>query len=165
MRSLNAQDDRWLAIDTPENPYQIGGLCFFETDAAHRPEDFYDAVRAHLDRRLPSTPLLVRHQPAPFYFDTGVWLEVDRCDLDEHVLRVHADRPRTRADLHAFVAEQVMRRWDFDRPPFRVFVFEGAIEEEGQPRVALMIQTHHALADGVGSPDEVAARVLSALRT
>ncbi len=150
MRRLNAQDDRWLAIDTPENPYQIGALCFFETDAEHRPGDFYPAVRAHLKRRLPSTPLLVRHQPSPFHFDTGLWLEVEDCDLDEHVIRVDADREWTRAELHAFVAEQAMRRWDFDRPPFRVFVFDRVSLEGAAPRVALMLQTHHALADGVG---------------
>ena len=44
MRRLNAQDDRWLAIDTPENPYQIGALLLFETDSARPPGDFATAV-------------------------------------------------------------------------------------------------------------------------
>ena len=150
MRRLNAQDDRWLAIDTPENPYQIAALLLLEAHDERPPADFESTVRSHLERRLPSTPLLVRHCPAPFGFDTGVWCDLDRCDLDACVVRVETDRALTRGDLSSFVARQVMQRWEPNALPFRVFVFDRLDASLGEGRVALMLQTHHALADGVG---------------
>jgi diacylglycerol O-acyltransferase / wax synthase len=157
VRQLNAQDDRWLAIDTPENPYQIGALLLFETDSESPPELFFDAVRRHFEMRLPTTPLLVRYEPAPFHFDTGMWCNLDRCDLDQHIVRVESDQPHSVDDLNAFVARQVMQRWDPGQAPFRVFVFDRIQSQNGRERVAMMLQTHHALADGVGFQAIVAA--------
>ena len=134
MRRLNAQDDRWLAIDTPENPYQIGALLLLEGDSERSPGDFDSALRSHLARRLPATPLLVRHCPAPLHFDTGMWCDLDRCDLDACVIRVEAERAATRQDLNAFVARQVMQRWDPTALPFRVFVFERLDTSLGEGR-------------------------------
>lgn len=145
MRRLSAQDDQWLAIDTPTNPIQIAGLLFFDADEAGA-QTFYDAVRSHVARRLPATPLLVVHRRAPRDYDAGVWCDVTSCDLDYHVVRVDAEWSYTRNDLHDFVANEVLQPWAPGKPPFRIFVFDRLVDGGA----AIVLRTHHSVADGVG---------------
>ena len=157
LRRLNPQDDRWLAIETPESPYQIGALLLFELDAPHGAEEFVERVRAHLVRRLPSTPLPVRFVPAPFHFDTGMWCHRGPLDLDLYFFPIRFDQIGDTKALQAFVAQKMMEPWAPDRAPFRIFAFERIQSDQGPDHAAIMLQTHHALADGIGFQSIVTA--------
>ena len=145
MRRLNVSDDRWLCLESPTSPLQIGGLLHFAADDVEASR-FFDVLLTHLATRLPATPLMVVRHDAPFGFDTGAWCDVAHFDLAQHVRRVETDRPLSGGVVHALVASQVMQPVDADRPPFRVLVLDS-LADGG---VAMMLQTHHSLADGVG---------------
>jgi diacylglycerol O-acyltransferase len=146
MRRLNAQDDRWLCLESPTAHFQMGALLMFEPGPGGGAEAFFDAVRSHLDERVRSSPMLVVHRPAPFEFDAGCWRRVDRYDVDHHIRPFQSGPPVTRDQLHAFVAEAVMEPFDLTLPPFRFVVFDRLADGS----LAVVFQVHHSLADGIG---------------
>ncbi len=155
MRRLNAADDRWICIESEQNTFQIGALLLFEADADHPSAAFEDAVRSHLEARLPATPLAVRLATAPGHFDTGVWLAVDQLDLERQVHRVDTDAPLDRAAVNELVSAQVLVPWDRTLAPFHASVLDTldpdvADEPVSGRLVGLILQTHHSVADGVG---------------
>jgi diacylglycerol O-acyltransferase len=142
---LRPDDHFMVLLETDATPMHIGALVLLEGDGS-RPAVVADRLRKHLLDRLPATPLLAALHPAPGGYDSDVWVDMDGAglDVDHHVVVVPgvSDEP----DLRAFVATQSMERLVLTRPPFRVFLFPDL----GQERVALYLQVHHSLIDGVG---------------
>ncbi len=151
MRRLNAQDDRWRCLESAATPFQIGALLLFDTDgtadgAAGGASGFLDAVTAQVARRLASTGALVRHRAAPLGFDAGLWLHAGTSDLARHLRRFDTVEPLSRAQLHAVVAAAVMEPLDPHLAPVRLVVLDRLVDGS----VAVMLQIHHSLADGIG---------------
>ncbi len=153
MRQLNAQDDRWRCLESATTPFQIGALLRFTADAdgagrgvGRGAEGFHDAVTAHIAGRIASTGALVRHQPAPFGFDAGLWLDIGSIDLARHLRRFDTVEPLTRAQVHVMLADAVMEPLDPRGAPVRMVVLDRL--DDGS--VALVLQIHHSLTDGIG---------------
>lgn len=144
MRRLRPDDDYFIRLETDETPHHIGALQLFDL-AGRSPDEFCTAVRRHLERRLPDTPLLTRLRHAPLLYDADVWLDVARCDLDEHIERIALDQPLSREALDRLVDDKVVGRLDLSRPPFRVYLIDRV---EGD-RAAVFMMVHHAVGDGV----------------
>ena len=144
MRRLRPDDDYFIRLETDETPHHIGALQLFDL-AGRSPDAFCTTVRHHLEKRLPATPLLSRLRHAPFLYDSDVWLDVARCDLDEHIERIALDQPLSREALDRLVDEKVVGRLDLSKPPFKVFLIDRV---EGD-RAALFMMVHHAVGDGV----------------
>lgn len=145
MRRLRPDDDFMLRLETEKTPQHIGALQFYGLGGG-APEDFYPAVRAHFEKRLPATPLLCRHRHAPLMYDSDVWLDVAHCDLDYHVEKVEIETPLSRTQVHAFVEKTAVQGIDLSRPPFKVYVLDRL--EDGS--AAIFMKIHHSVADGVG---------------
>ena len=148
MRYLNASDHRWLCIENDNNPLQIGALIFLSCEGSPL-DEFVARARQHLIARLPNTPWQVKYARAPFDIDSGVWLDVGEVDID----RVTNIWPAsaTMQDIKQYVCEQVMLPLPRDRPPFRVTFFpylDQSLKAFGD--VAMLVQHHHAVADGIG---------------
>lgn len=152
MRRLRPDDDYFIRLETDETPHHIGALQLYDL-AGRSPDAFCEAVRAHFEKRLPATPLLSRHRHAPFLYDADVWLELDRCDLDEHIERVETPQPLSREELDRLVEEKVVGRLDLSKPPFKVFLIDRV---EGD-RAAVFMMVHHAVGDGVSFQNIVAS--------
>ena len=157
MRYLNASDHRWLSIETDANPLQIGALIFLQCDGF--PEiEFVDRAKAHLTARLPLTPWSVRYQPAPFHIDSGAWLQIGEVDIDRITSTWHGAHPITLAEISKYACEQVLVRLPRDRPLMRITFFDNlAPELRHYGDVAMLVQHHHALADGVGFQNAINA--------
>jgi len=145
MRRLRPDDDYFIRLETDVTPHHIGSLQLYDL-VGRSPDEFFPAVRAHFEKRLPATPLLCRLRRAPFGYDADVWLDLARCELDSHIERIETDSPLTREELHAIVDERVVERLDLSKPPFKIYVIDRV---EGD-RAALFMMVHHSVADGVG---------------
>ena len=151
MRFLNASDHRWLCIENENNPLQIGGLIFLKC-GDHTASEFASRAQQHLISRLSATPWPVRYQAAPFNIDSGAWLNIGKVDINQVTSKWwDATNPVTIDQLKSYVCEQVLIPLPRDRPPFRITFFEN-LDDSLKPYgdVAMLVQHHHAVADGVG---------------
>jgi WS/DGAT/MGAT family acyltransferase len=144
MRRLRADDDYFIRLETDVTPHHIGALQIYDL-AGRSPDAFCEAVRDHLEKRLPATPLLSRHRQAPFLYDADIWLDLASCNLNEHVERIEVPHPLSREELDRLVDEKVVGRLDLSKPPFKIFL----IDQVGGDRAAVFMMVHHALGDGV----------------
>lgn len=72
------------------------------------------------------------------------WADYPEFDLAEHVRRVAIPRPGDESELSAAIAHALRRPLDLDRPPWECWVIEGLTGD----RWAILLKTHHCLADG-----------------
>lgn len=139
---LRPEDDYFFRCETDDSPMHIGALQLYE--GREQAGSFCDAVRRHLEARLPATPLARVRRHAPLEFDADVWCDVASLDLEAHVERVEG--PVDRGALLALVERASSERLDLARPPFHVYVVEH-VEGLGP---ALFLRVHHSVADGIG---------------
>jgi len=150
VRFLNASDHRWLCIENENNPLQIGGLIFLQC-GDHATNEFSIRAQQHLVSCLPDTPWPVRYQPAPMNIDSGAWVNIGDVDIEQVTSKWTSSDPITIDQLKSYVCEQVLIPLPRDRPPFRITFFENLDDSlKAYGDVAMLIQHHHAVADGVG---------------
>ncbi|MGE0383974.1 MAG: wax ester/triacylglycerol synthase domain-containing protein [Gammaproteobacteria bacterium] len=145
MRLIRPADDFMILGETDASPIHIAALQIYDVPDERR-AGFCRAVREHFARRLPATPLLCVRRGAPFGYDSDQWLDVDRCDLEYHVVEVDDGAPMAHAALTAFVEASTMQRLDPARPPFRAY----AINRLADGGSALFLKVPHAFTDGIG---------------
>ncbi|MDQ2627377.1 MAG: wax ester/triacylglycerol synthase family O-acyltransferase [Actinomycetota bacterium] len=75
------------------------------------------------------------------------WVDDPGFDMAHHVRRVALPRPGDDAELFRFVADQMARRMDRDRPLWHIWVIEGLTDD----RWAMLIQVHHCVGDGIAT--------------
>src|SRR3546814_20697078 len=85
---------------------------------------------------------------APDGYDSDVWADIARADLETLVAVEPHDGVWSEADLYAAVARLNMRRLDLSGPPFAAHLFER-LAGGGS---ALYLKMHHSVADGTGFP-------------
>src|SRR3546814_3997599 len=83
---------------------------------------------------------------APDGYDSDVWADIARADLETLVAVEPHDGVWSEADLYAAVARLNMRRLDLSGPPFAAHLFER-LAGGGS---ALYLKMHHSVADGIG---------------
>ena len=150
MRPVRPADDFMIVAESDDAPMHIGSLQFYDVPAAEQ-AGFHARVRAHLERRLPATPLLCVRHPAPLRFDSDVWLDLAACDLDDHVTEVNPGATMTRQDAYRFVERAVMERLDPQKPPFRIFVMPRLVDASGRADgSAVFMKVSHGFVDGIG---------------
>src|SRR5690606_34970146 len=113
---------------------------------ADRQADFAPAIRRQFADRLPATPLLVRLHQSPGGYDSDVWADIARADLDTLVSVEPHDGAWSEAELYAAVAALNTRRLDLSGPPFSAHLFER-LADGGS---AIYLKMHHSVADGIG---------------
>ncbi len=141
---LEAEDsDRHISL-------AIGGLVVLEG-----PMPDYGSLMSTLSARVGNCPrfaqkLQLRH------FDLGppTWVDDLDFDLAHHVRHVALPQPGDDRELFRFVADQMARRLDRDRPLWNIWVIEGLADM----RWAMLMKIHHCVGDGIA-----ASRMLTGL--
>jgi diacylglycerol O-acyltransferase len=107
-----------------------------------------DELAAWAAASLPErAPFRWRLQPVPVGLGRPVWVDAEAVDPAQHVRRhtlTGSDLDGALDDFVGALAGQLLER---DRPLWRLWVVDGLDRE----RVALVLQLHHALADGAAS--------------
>ncbi|PKP99162.1 MAG: hypothetical protein CVT74_08735 [Alphaproteobacteria bacterium HGW-Alphaproteobacteria-13] len=145
VRRLRPDDHFMILSETDASPMHVGALVLLDVPA-ERQDDFAHAIRRQFADRLPATPLLVRLHSSPDGYDSDVWADIARADLETLVAVEPHDGEWTEAELHAAVAALNMRRLDLSGPPFAAHLFER-LADGGS---AFYLKMHHSVADGIG---------------
>ena len=144
VRRLRPDDHFMILAETDASPMHVGALIILAVPDCEK-HGLLERLRTHFSERLPATPLQVRLVEAPDGYDSDVWVDLARTDLNSHIVRSDAPTPGMAA-LHAAVAELNMERLDLSRPPFMAHVFDALPGD----CAALYLKVHHSVADGIG---------------
>lgn len=148
MKQLPGLDASFLYLETPQMPMHVGALHLLELPEGYD-GDYVEDLREHMRTRLLLLPALRRKLLAmPLGLSNPGWVDADP-DLDEHIVEIELPEGSGMAELEAQVGLLHPVLLDRSRPLWKFHVFTG-IEPgpEGQPRVALYTQLHHAAVDG-----------------
>ena len=145
VRRLRPDDHFMILSETDASPMHVGGLILLDVPL-DRQDDFASAMRRQFADRLPGTPLLVRLHQSPEGYDSDVWADIARVDLERFIAVASHDGPWTETELYEAVAALSMRRLDLSGPPFAIHLFER-LADGGS---ALYLKMHHSIADGIG---------------
>lgn len=148
MKQLAGLDASFLYLETPQMPMHVGALHLLQLPSGYD-GDFVEDLREHMRARLPLLPALRRKLLAmPLSMSNPGWVDADP-DLEEHIVEIPLPEGSGMAELEAQVAALHPVLLDRTRPLWKFHVFTG-IEPgpEGEPRVALYTQLHHAAVDG-----------------
>jgi len=152
MKQLSGLDATFLYLETPEMPMHVGALHLFELPPGTRSK-FVTRLREHLASRLPITPVLRRRLWwMPLNMANPAWVDAEP-DLKQHIVEIRLPKVAGRAagmrELEAQVSALHPVLLDRSRPLWKFHVFEGlAPGPNGEKRVALYTQLHHAAVDG-----------------
>jgi diacylglycerol O-acyltransferase len=145
VRRLRPDDHFMILSETDASPMHVGALILLDVPS-DRQGDFASAIRRQFADRLPATPLLVRLHEAPDGYDSDVWADIAKADLETIVGVEPRDGTWNEAELYDAVAALNMRRLDLSGPPFAAHIFER-LAEGGS---AIYLKMHHSVADGIG---------------
>ncbi|WP_282947263.1 MULTISPECIES: wax ester/triacylglycerol synthase domain-containing protein [unclassified Sphingopyxis] len=145
VRRLRPDDHFMILSETDASPMHVGALIILDVPLDAQ-EGLAAVLRRQLADRLPATPLLVRLHEAPDGYDSDVWADIARADLETLVAVEPHDGAWSEAELYEVVASLNMRRLDLSGPPFAAHVFEQ-LTAGGS---AIYLKVHHSVADGIG---------------
>ncbi len=148
MHQLSGLDATFLYLETEAMPMHVGALQVLELPAGFRGR-FATTLRQYLKTRLALAPVLRRRLWwMPLNLANPAWVDAAP-DLREHVVEIKLPRGAGLAQLEAEVGRLHPVLLDRRRPLWKMHVFEGlAPSPEGQRRVGLYTQLHHAAVDG-----------------
>lgn len=141
---LSGLDDGFLALERDFQPMGVGVLAVLSADAAPLSLEW---LRRHVEDRLPVLPALRRRLvPVPGGLGRPVLVETEP-DLAAHVSRIVLADPDGAGEdrrLEDLVARLSAEHLPQDRPMWRLLLVDGL----SGGRQGLLLQVHHALADG-----------------
>lgn len=135
---LGVQDALWLEMDRPTNLMVVDSLVWTAT-----PIDwvrFHTIVRERLcERYRVFRSVVVLGEDGSWYWD-----EQPGFDMESHITHVSLPAPGGDVELQDLIASQRTIALDRDRPLWHMFCVDGF-----NGGSAVVIRTHHAMADGV----------------
>lgn len=148
MQQLSGLDATFLYLETPQMPMHVGALHVFELPAGTKGK-FVTALRKHIESRLPITPVLRRRLWwMPLNLANPAWVDAVP-DMKQHIVEVKLSKDAGLPELEAAVSRLHPVLLDRSRPLWKFHVFEGLkAAPNGNKRVALYTQLHHAAVDG-----------------
>jgi WS/DGAT/MGAT family acyltransferase len=152
---LSPQDRSFFVFEDPNAHMHLGGLALFESGPLATPEGGLDVdrIRAYIASRLHLAPRY-RHRLAWIpVLNRPVWVDDDHFNLAFHVRHTAVPRPGDAPKLKQLVARILSQQLDRGKPLWEIWIIEG-VEDD---RFALLVKTHHAVADGISAFDLFAA--------
>ena len=152
MKQLSGLDAIFLNLETAAMPMHVGALHVFEI-APRQTGKFVTRLRAHIASRLPAAPVLRRRLWwMPLNLANPAWVDAEP-DLRQHIVEIKLPPSAKLGDgmpaLEALVSQQHSVLLDRTRPLWKMHVLEGlAPAPNGNKRVGLYTQLHHAAVDG-----------------
>jgi len=146
---LTSVDAGFLHQEAGGAHMHIGGFCVF-SGATPTEQQFRD----HIASRLPQIPRY-RQRIVQMPFGTGrpVWVDDPSFRLGYHVRHTALPSPGSSAQLLTLVSRILAQRLDRTKPLWELWLVEGLADD----RFAVVAKTHHAMVDGVGGMDLMAA--------
>ncbi len=146
---LTSVDAGFLHQEAGGAHMHIGGFCVF-SGATPTEQQFHD----HIASRLPQIPRY-RQRIVQMPFGTGrpVWVEDPGFRLGYHVRHTALPSPGSSEQLLTLVSRVLAQRLDRTKPLWELWLVEGLADD----RFAVIAKTHHAMIDGVGGMDLMAA--------
>ena len=139
---LSPSDRSSLAAERGPVNMAVGAALIFERG----PGTTHAAVMERLASRMHLIPRYrQRLEAPPLGLAQPVWVDDPSFDIAWHVRAAALPAPAGDAELAQFVAREMSRRLDRDRPLWELHV----IEELSDGRSALVPKMHHALVDGI----------------
>ena len=138
---LTGADAAWLHMDRPTNLMVVNCVFWFD-----RPVDWTRVATAFAERLVPKFPRFaqrVLEPPVTIGLIGPRWQDVAPFDVEPHLHHVTLPAPGDDARLHAYVSEQAGRPLDTSRPLWEAHLLDGY-----GGGCAILLRTHHALADG-----------------
>ena len=132
-------DAFFLYVESPAAPQHVGGLVVM--DSGVEPSAYRDRLAAALRERLADMPRFRQRLSAPSRWRYPRWVPAGDLDWDWHVPLVEA------ASLDALMAGIQAAPLPRDRPLWRAVVVTGF----APGRIAVLLQVHHVVADGLGT--------------
>lgn len=151
---LPERDAAFLLFETPETHMHLCGVAIFEAGplAGHDGGVDVDRIRAHITAKLHQIPRYRQRLAWIPLYNHPVWVDDVDFNLAYHVRHTSLPRPGDPEQLKQLAARIASQPLDRDRPLWEVWVVEGL---EGG-RFALVIKTHHCMADGLSAVDILA---------
>lgn len=139
---MSSQDALWLKMDRPNNLMVIDTIMWFNNPLG------LDAVReVVLARMVNKFPVM---QSVPQLSESeNRWVIDENFDLDNHLQVAQLPEPADFAALQAWVGSQRQIPFDHTKPLWTMTVLDNFKPEPDRLGSAIMVRTHHALADGV----------------
>jgi len=152
---LSAQDRAFLLFEDRNTHMHLGGVAVFQGGPllGRGGAVDVDRIRAHVASRLHLAPRYRQRLGWVPLIGRPVWVDETHFNLEYHVRHAAVPRPGGDAELRAFVARVMSQQLDRGKPLWEIWVIEGL---RGR-RFALVVKTHHALADGIAAFDLFAA--------
>ncbi|MCF4166423.1 wax ester/triacylglycerol synthase family O-acyltransferase [Zavarzinia compransoris] len=155
MQQLSGLDQGFLALETPNSPMHIAGLCFYDPSTAAEPFSF-ERIRQGIEDRLHlARTFRQRLVEVPMSLDRAYWIEDPDFDLDYHLRHVAVPSPGDWHSLMTMAARIASYPLDRSRPLWEFYVIEGLDNVDWLPKgsFATLVKIHHAAIDGVSSND------------
>ena len=148
---LPIQDSSFLAFETATTHMHLGGVSIFETGSLATTEGGIDIdrIRAHIGSRLHLIPRYRQRLAFIPLQSHPVWVDDQHFDLHYHVRHTSLPRPGDERQLKRLTARIMSQALDRGKPLWEAWVVEGL---EGG-RFALVVKTHHCMADGISAVD------------
>ena len=145
MKHLSVVDGAFLHMESAEMPMHVGSLNLFEPPAGYTGEGYYEAVKAHVAKRMHMAAVFTRKLALmPFDLANPVWIHDDDIDLDYHVRYMVLPKPGTIEQLEALAARLHSMLLDRSRPLWEFYIIEGLADG----RIGFYGKVHHSAVDG-----------------
>lgn len=134
-------DAAWLHMDRPDNLMVVNSVAWTE-----RPLDWADVTDAVRRRLLPRFPRFSQRVVDPTVTMGLIgprWADVPDFDLGNHLRRCTLPAPGGEAELHAHVSRRAADPLDTSGPLWEADLIDGY-----RGGSAVLLRTHHAMADG-----------------
>jgi WS/DGAT/MGAT family acyltransferase len=154
---ISAQDRSFLHFEDATTHMHLGGLILFEAGPLTTSKGGIDIdrIRAQIAGRLHLVPRYRQRLGWIPLFNQAVWVDDDAFNLSYHVRHTALPRPGDDAQLKALTARIMSQQLDRGKPLWELWVVEGLADD----RFALLVKTHHAIADGISAFDLFTALV------
>jgi WS/DGAT/MGAT family acyltransferase len=154
---ISAQDRSFLHFEDATTHMHLGGLVLFEAAPLTKPDGGIDIdrIRRQIAGRIHLVPRYRQRLAWIPVFNQAVWIDDDHFNLSYHVRHAALPRPGDDAQLKMLTARIMSQQLDRGKPLWELWVIEGLADD----RFALLIKTHHAIADGISAFDLFTALV------
>lgn len=139
---MSSQDALWLTMDRPNNLMVIDSLMWFDTELD------IDAVRSVASERLVDAFAVFAARPVHVDGDWA-WETDPEFDLDNHIFTAELPAPGGFDELRDWVGTRRSIPFDRAHPLWSMTVVTGFHPADGIDGSAMMLRTHHSIADGV----------------
>jgi len=146
---LSAQDGSFLVFEAVHAHMHHGGIAIFDAGALRTKAGGVDVarIRQHVATRLAFAPRYRQRLAFVPLTNAPVWVDDAHFNLAYHVRHTALPRPGDELQLKEECARIMSQQLDRGKPLWEMWIVEG-LEDD---RFALVLKTHHSMADGVSA--------------